>query len=230
MKVISNDKLIKRNGRIGNITSLLSLAVLGGGMILSFSKNAEKYLPYTFGALILGFLMFQIGNFYMSKWGKSPRPDQKLTAALKGLDDKYTLYHYTTPVSHLLVGPSGVLGLVPLQQAGEIIFDENHNRWKQKGGNFFLKTFGGENIGRPENEVRYTITDISKLLKQKSIDITPFEPEAILVFTNEKATISAEGSPIPAISGTKIKEFLRKRAKEKQFPLELIKQLEEKLA
>lgn len=230
MKVISNDKLIKRNGRIGNITSLLSIAVLGGGMVLSFSKDAEKNFPYTFGALILGFLMFQIGNFYMAKWGKSPRPDERITSALKGLDDKYTLYHYSAPVSHLLLGPSGVIGFVPLQQAGTIIYDEGNNRWKQKGGNFFLKTFGGENIGKPENEVKYTISDATKFLNQKAIDISPFTPEAVLVFTNEKATITAEGSPVPAIPCAKLKEFIRKKAKEKQFPAELIKQIEEKLA
>ncbi len=84
MKVISDDKLIKRNKTIGNILSLASIAILGIGMFFSFKDKDGTYLPYTFGALIIGFLLFQVGNFYMNKWGKSPRPDEKLSQALKG--------------------------------------------------------------------------------------------------------------------------------------------------
>ncbi|HPS41155.1 MAG TPA: hypothetical protein PK040_01030 [Anaerolineaceae bacterium] len=229
MRIISNDKLIKRNGRIGNITSLASIVVLGAGMVLSFTDKDGSKIPYTFAALIVGFLMFQVGNFFMSKWGKSPRPDELISSALKGLDDKYTLYHYTTPVSHLLVGPSGVHCLVPLNQAGEITYDELRQRWKHKGGNFFMKTFGGESLGRPENEVRYTLGDAAKLLKDKSISIDPFVPEAVLVFTNPKAELSGEDSPVQALQAAKLKEFIRKKAKEKLFPVNLIKQFEEKV-
>jgi len=177
----------------------------------------------------VGFLMFQVGNFFMSKWGKSPRPDELISSALKGLDDKYTLYHYNTPVSHLLVGPSGVHCLVPLNQAGEITYDESRQRWKHKGGNFFMKTFGGESLGCPENEVRYTLGDAAKLLKDKSISIDPFVPEAVLVFTNPKAELSGEDSPVQALQAAKLKEFIRKKAKEKLFPVNLIKQFEEKV-
>ncbi len=229
MKVISNDKLIKRNGRIGNITSLSSIAILGVGMFFSFKDTDGSYLPYTFGALIVGFLMFQVGNYYMGKWGKSPRPDENLSSALKGLDNTYTLYHYMTPISHLLVGPAGVICLVPLNQAGAISYDPNKNHWKQTGGNFFMKIFGGEGLGRPENEVKYTVEDAAKFLAKNDIDISPLEPEPILVFTNSKATLSAEESPVPAVLGDKLKEFIRKRAKDKPLSQEKIKEIESKI-
>ncbi|EKD88555.1 MAG: hypothetical protein ACD_34C00470G0005, partial [uncultured bacterium] len=58
MKIISNDKLIKRNTRVGNITSLASVAVLGVGMYFSFKDVDGKYLPLTFSSLIVGFLLF----------------------------------------------------------------------------------------------------------------------------------------------------------------------------
>lgn len=229
MKIVSNDKLIKRNGRIGNITSLLSIAVLGVGMFFSFKDQDGSLLPYTFGSLIVGFLMFQVGNYYMTKWGKSPRPDERLSTALKGLDDKYTLYHYMTPVSHLLVGPAGVTCLIPLHQAGTISYDSNRNRWKQSGGNFFMKTFGGESLGRPENEARYSVEDATKFISQNEIRLTPFVPEALLVFTNEKATIIADESPIAAVQAARLKEYLRKKVKEKPMSLDMIKEVENKI-
>ncbi len=229
MKVISNDKLIKRNGKIGNITSLLSIAVLGVGMFFSFKDTDGSYLPYTFGALIIGFLMFQVGNYYMGKWGKSPRPDENLSSALKGLDNNYTLYHYMTPVSHLLVGPAGVLCLVPFNQAGTITYDQNRKRWKQTGGNAFMKIFGGESLGRPDNEIKYTLEDATRFLSKMEIDVSPYLPEPILVFTNSKATVNAEESPVAAITADKLKEFIRKKAKEKAFPQLKIKEIETKI-
>lgn len=230
MKIFSNDKLIKRNRRIGNITSLLSLLILGGGMVLSFQDKDGSLLAYTFGSLILGFLLFQVGNFYMSKWGKSPRPDERLNSALKGLDDRYSLYHFYTPISHLLIGPAGVLCLVPYQQAGTVRYDADKNRWKQVGGNFFMKAFGGERIGRPEKEVNFTIEDAVHYFKRTGINLEPYKPEAIMVFTNPNVTLQADESEIPAVTAEKLKEFLRKKSKTNTLPGEISRKIEESIS
>ncbi len=230
MKIFSNDKLIQRNKKIGNITSLASIIVLGVGMFFSFKDKDGSYLLYTFGALILGFLLFQIGNFYMTKWGKSPRPDERLTVALKGLDDRYSLYHYVTPISHLLVGPAGVLCLVPYQQAGTITYNDAKGKWKQTGGNMFLKAFGGEGLGHPEREVRFTIEDAAKFFKNKEIDLGIYNPEPLMVFTNEKVILETEGSDMPAVTAAKLKEYIRKKAKTTALPDEMSRDLEKKLA
>ena len=44
MKIIKNEKLIKRNSIIGQWTSIAALLVLGGGMYLSFSNPANTKL------------------------------------------------------------------------------------------------------------------------------------------------------------------------------------------
>lgn len=230
MKIYSNEKLIKRNRKIGNFTSIGSLLVLGVGMFFSFKDKDGSYLMYTFGALIIGFLLFQVGNFYMSKWGKSPRPDERLNAALKGLDDRYALYHYVTPISHLLIGPAGILCLIPYQQAGTITYDKSRRKWKQTGGNAFLKLFGGEGLGHPEREVKYTIEDANKFFSKIELSTENFSPEPIMVFTNDRVTLEAEGSEVAAVSGAKLKEFLRKKAKTIALPDQLTKDLEKKLA
>jgi hypothetical protein len=105
MKIIANEKLIKRNNKIGNILSIASVVILGVGMFYSFQDKDGSYMTLTFSALIVGFILFQISSYYVNRFGKPPRPDQKLSQALKGLDDKYALYHYMCGVSHLLVIP-----------------------------------------------------------------------------------------------------------------------------
>ena len=108
MRIISNEKLIKRNNRIGTYLTFGSLAVLIGGLALSFLAPPQ-YISYSFLALILGFILSQVGIYMGNRYGRKPRPDESISAALKGLDDKYSLYHYMTPVSHLLVGPANGL-------------------------------------------------------------------------------------------------------------------------
>jgi len=222
MKVFIDEKMVKRNKVIGNVLSIASIAILGIGMFMSFKDKDGSYLPYTFGSLIVGFLLFQVANFYMNKWGKSPRPDEKLTQALKGLDSNYSLYHYKSLVSHLLVGPAGVFTLLPYNQTGEIEFIAERNRWKQKGGNFFLKTFGGESLGRPDLDAKYASTDIVKQMSKLNVDLGKYTPQPIIVFVNPKVSVKAEGSQIPAVTIDKLKEFIRKQVKTNNISPEII--------
>ncbi len=210
MQIVTNEKLIKRNRRIGQVTTIASLVVLIGGLIASFTP---EYLGYSFGALIGGFLLSQVGIYFGNRWGRSPRTDEKITAALKGLGDQYTLYHYTSPVPHLLVGPAGVLVFLPIYQAGTISYDATKNRWKQKGGNWYLKLFGQESLGRPDMEASTYVKDMQSWLAKNFPGQPMPTPEALLVFTNDKAVLEVEGAPLPAMMEDKLKEFIRRKVK-----------------
>lgn len=225
MRIVTNEKLIKRNKLIGQITTIASLLILGAGLYVSFTDSAGKLVSITFGALIFGFLLSQVGIYFGNRWGRSPRPDERLTAALKGLDDRYVLYHYVTPVSHLLLGPSGVTPLLPYTQGGRILFDAKRGRWIQKGGNFYLKLFGQEGLGRPDMEVRYNIEDLQKSLVKQSIDPIP-EIQPILVFLNPKAELEVQDATAPTLDAEKLKDWIRKRSKEIAFPTDQQKRIE----
>ena len=212
MKIASNTKLITRNSKIGRYTTFASLAVLGIGLYISFT--APEAFSWSLGALVIGFLLSQVGLTYSSKFGKSPRPDESLTQALKGLEDKFTLYHYESPTNHLLVGPAGVWVLLPYFQAGTIRYNAAKNRWTQKGGNFFLKMFGQENLGRPDTEIQYGINETRKFLEKQLPGTELPEIRAALLFFNEKTELAVEGAPYPAIKADKAKDFFRKRVKD----------------
>ena len=132
MKIIKNEKLIKRNGKIGQWTSLGALVVLGLGMYISF--NRTDLFAYSVAALLLGFTMTQVGMYMGNRYGRRPRPDEKLDAGLKGLQNEFVIYHYMTPASHLLVGPAGIWVVLPYHQRGQVKYSKN--RWRMGGGGF----------------------------------------------------------------------------------------------
>jgi hypothetical protein len=225
MKIIANEKLIKRNNRIGQITSIGSLVVLAVGMFYSFKDSQGTYMTFTFTTLILGFILFQVGNFYLNRFGKSPRPDELISQSLKGLDDHYSLYHYTTDVSHLLVGPAGVYSILPYGQEGTLYYDANKKQWRQKGGNFFMKVFGQEGMGRPVGEAEIAREELERYLLKVGVGKEKVTGSPVLLFTNERATIEGEGSPVPYTTSEKFKDFIRRKAKEADFDAEPVIEL-----
>ena len=214
MKIIKNEKLIKRNSKIGQYTSLGALVVLGIGMYISFSR--PELFVWAVGALLVGFTLTQVGMYFGNRWGRSPRPDEKLDAGLKGLHKDFNIYHWTTPVAHLLVGPAGIWVLIPYHQRGQVAYRKN--RWKMSGGGFlqnYMRLFGQEGIGRPDLEAESEINSIHKVLAKELDEEAIPEIQAMLVFTSDGVEIDAEDAPIPALPLKKIKDFMRNRAKEK---------------
>jgi len=217
MKIIKNEKLIKRNGTIGNWISLGALVVLGGGMFITFSNpNNPQLFTYSLIALVAGFMMTQVGMYMGNRWGRSPRPDEVLDAALKGLPGDYAIYHFSAPIPHLLVGPAGIWALIPYRQRGVLMYQKN--RWRLGNGGFmqtYMSLFGQEGIGRPdfesESEINALIKYFSKNLGEQDVP----RVQAALVFWNEQVEIQVQDAPLPALKVKQLKDFLRQKAKEK---------------
>ena len=224
MKIIKNEKLIKRNAKIGSWTSLSALVVLGLGMYFSFTRPELFAISLT--ALVIGFTLTQVGMYLGNKFGRSPRPDEKLDAGLKGLQNEFVMYHYTTPASHLLVGPAGIWVIKPYHQRGQVTFKKN--RWRMSGGGFlqkYMRVFGQEGLGRPDIEVEGDVSLLRKyLLKQMDESEIP-EINTLMVFTDESVELDAEGAPIPALKLKQVKDFMRQKAKEKKLSAETINKL-----
>jgi len=215
MKSVSNTKLIDRNAKIGQYTSIGALVILGIGLYISF-KMPDKF-AYSLGALLLGFFLSQVGMNFSNRWGRSPRPDQIIDKSLKGLGREYTIYHFVTPVSHLLVGPAGVWTIMPHFQSGIIAYDKK--RWRAKGGGFvqsYLRLFGQENIGRPDLESETEIDSVKRYLKRVLPEGTEVpQVQAMLLFAHPKVELKVEDAPLPAITPKDLKDFMREKSKEK---------------
>ena len=224
MKVITNDKLIKRNGRLGQLSTIAGLLILVGGMVVSFLN--PNYAGFAWIALFVGFALSQIGLYFGNRWGRHPRPDERLNEGLKGLNEQFSLYHYMTPAAHLIVGPSGLWVLMPYYQQGKIIFEKG--RWKQKGGGFmqrYLRIFAQEGIGRPDVEAPAEASAVNRYIHKKLPDLQFPEANVALVFTNEKAELEVDGAPIPTVPLKKLKDVIRKTAKDQPLPTDLIREI-----
>ncbi len=236
MNILTNEKTILRNAKIGKYTSLAAFGLVAIGAyflipLLPYLNNPavaltkEQEIQYWwFTGCMFGFLaVFQIGIYFMNRFGRRPRPDELINASLKGLTKDYNLYHYLTPVNHLLVGPAGVWIIEPYYQRGTISYEGG--RWQQKGGGLllaYMKIFMQEGLGRPDLEIKADVDSLTKALsKALGADIPAVN--VALVFTDPRAELAAENAPSPTIKVKELKETLRRYAKEHPFPAEQIK-------
>jgi hypothetical protein len=215
MKIVTNTKLIKRNAKIGQFTTLAALGVLGIGLYLTFAKP-EKF-AYSLACLLFGFFLSQIGIYFGNRWGRSPRPDELINKNMKGLGREYTVYHFTTPASHFLVGPAGLWVILPYYQGGVILYDGK--RWRSKGGGFarsYMRIFGQESMGRPELETDTEVQSVKRYLERLLPEGTAVpEIRAALLFTDPRVELKVEEAPLPAMKPDGLKDFLKRAAKEK---------------
>jgi hypothetical protein len=222
MKIVSDQTKIKRYGKIGLYTSLASLVLLVAAVALTLTFKPE-FTTYSFIAMLAGLVLSQIGVFFANRWGKSPRVDESLSQGLKGLDDRYTLYHYMGPVPHLLAGPTGLWVIVPEYQSGTITYE--NNCYRQQGVRFMSRMIGQEGLGNPESEARSYREDMLKYLKKTLPEEQQPPVQSVIVFTNPKASVQAQEAPIPTMHVEKLKDFLRRKVKEAPVSLDKIQEV-----
>ncbi len=218
MKIVTNTKLIKRNSKIAKYSSIAAFIILIVGFYITVQMPDE--LIFALVCLLIGFLLSQVGIYYANRWGRSPRPDEIINKNMKGLGREYTVYHFTTPASHLLLGPAGLWILLPYYQGGTIIYDGK--RWRSKGGGFarsYLRIFGQESIGRPDLEADAEIQALKRYLTRLLPEEAQIpEIRAALLFTDPSVELQAEKSPLPAMTPKDLKEFLKTQAKDSPLP------------
>jgi hypothetical protein len=217
MNIVTNAKLIKRNAKIGQYTSLGAFIVLGAGLFIAFQMKDNMGFTYSMAALLVGFVLSQVGIHFTNRWGRNPRPDEVIDKSFKGLGREYSIYHYVTPASHLLVGPAGIWTILPYFTAGTVTYEKK--RWRVRGGGLlqsYVRLFGQDGIGRPDYESEAEIDSAKRYLKRVLPEGTEIpEVQSVLVFASPKVELDIEEAPIPAFLPKDLKDFLREKGKQK---------------
>ncbi|MCJ7624337.1 MAG: hypothetical protein MUO76_12605 [Anaerolineaceae bacterium] len=117
----------------------------------------------------------------------------------------------------------------PYHHTGIITYDTDKKRWKQKGGNLYLKIFAQEGLGRPDIEIKNHKNDIKKFFEANLPDQVIPETDTILVFTNEKVEVQTESPSEVTLTAKKLKEFVRKKGKQALIPVSVISLINEGL-
>ena len=227
MRIFTNEKLYRRNTRLAFGSNIVGMLFLVASVYVLFSgTRLGLYLLF----LLAGITCMQIG-VYFGRWNR--RPDLALNQALKSVDDSYSLYHYTTPVSHMLLGPSGIWILLPRQARGTVTFDKHRQRWRLKTKGF-LARFGQEPIGRPIADASMEAEALDRFLqKHWKDDDDPslrsggtLRVQAALVFVDESTEVEGAGNaPIPTAGIKKLKQILLKADEKSRLTRDQVKKL-----
>jgi hypothetical protein len=214
MKVIINQHLVKRNQWWTKTTFYLSMIILIFGIIFSFTAKLISYsnLIFTLIILAVGYIMMRVNGILSARWGTSPRPDEILSSALKGLPNEFTLFLFIKDLPYLLLGPNGVWIFEIYNTTSKVIYDRPRNKWRiQKQGSFIKRLFNSELFSDPNKDIRFfrSVWDSvhSKLVEHDE----SLSPQFILVFTNPEVQLEASESPFPALKLDKLKEYIRKK-------------------
>ncbi|MDX1613316.1 MAG: nuclease-related domain-containing protein [Candidatus Promineifilaceae bacterium] len=222
MTIIRDDQRIERMKRIGQWASLIGLLVLLGGLFSIFfiSETASGFLLQT-SALIIGWLLAQVGIYLTHRYVRSPRPDEVLDDALRRATKDGRLYHFVLPAPHVLLTRSGPIAFVLKYQTGRIAAEGDD--WSQKGMGFlgFRRLFGQEGIGNPSNDARKHVKALANFISNQAPEVEEVPIGAIIVFTSKGVEeLDVDDADIPAMHYTKLRGYLRQKGLGDPIPSE----------
>ena len=206
MQVYRNDKFIQRRAQLGRYANLGGMGILLFGLIVNLSMQMEGLLLSMF-ALIVGFALYQVGMYFTLRYGRPDRPDQVLQRALKGFDNRYTLFQYTGPAGNVLVTPNACLVFTVKMQGKSIRY--HNGRWAHMmGWQKFFFWLAGDSLGNPSREAEGE-ADVLRRYLTKKLPGVEIPVQSVIVFGNSTADVDAGESPIPALHFKKLKDWVR---------------------
>ncbi len=244
MRVYTNHSLIVKKGKLGRRLSMTGLIILGVGMLASFapgmiqkageaSWTQTPFIQWTYNggwlylslaALILGFVLGQIGNHYMRRFLKPRRPDLVITKALKGFDDRNRLYVWASPIDLAFVGPAGVYAIVGRDLAGKITIRDGKVQTPFSIKKL-LSFFGDEGGGRPLDEAKAEAEKLSDWLSEQINGDVKIDVKPLVVFTSDNADLTVVDGDVPVLHYKQLKSFLRSQLKGKPISKSVLQQV-----
>ena len=217
MEVFINERKVRVNRQIGRWASLGGLAILIGGMV--FSLRSPDVFWVSLISLVVGFFASVVGTFYANNWTRSPRADETLDSALKGISNHYHMYHYLLPVAHVLLGPAGLFTFRTYTHEGPITYDGK--KWKQKFSLVRMLGFSGQDsLADPVRDALYDVQRLQRLLaKQLPEDQIP-EITPLIVFVRDGAELDLAETEVPVLPYKRLKRVIRQIDKERREPLD----------
>jgi hypothetical protein len=229
MRIVTHQKLVRRNRRIAQYLFFFSFGALVAAFIVAnqqaFSANPSdpQSLEGTL-LLILPTLVLPIGVItsmfsvrMTNLWIREPRPERVLQEGLKGLSNKSVLYnYYHFPARHVLICPQGVFAITTRFQDGR--YSVSGNDWKTYGGflNGVWRFFRRDAIGNPNEDAQNAARTVKKMLEPIAPDV---EVRPLVVFIDPRVTLSIDNPDVPVLFADSklepnLKEYMRTIPKE----------------
>jgi hypothetical protein len=233
MRLVTDQKLVDRNAKIGKYSLQGGLVLLVGALVIDIygftQPQNSTILVYALAAFFVGLVLTNVSGYFNNRWGR--RPDKGLTDALKGLDDRYALYNFRLGAAHVLLGPNGATVLVPKYQPGAITFEavKGKGRWQAPGARRGpLGMFTNDPVGDPLAEAADEVASLKAFLKKRVPEVE-LAPKAIIVFMHPQAEISAAEAPLPVMHVKQLKDHIRRLPRDAALPAETVSKVDKSL-
>src|SRR3954469_15055814 len=116
MNVVVNENLVRTRVRIASAAHIAALGVFAIGLVISWTNPQPDWqeMAAAYTAIILGLILYNVGQFFLRRYGPRIRQDSTLAKTLKSLDRRFTLFAFpsTKLPDYILVGPAGVQVIV----------------------------------------------------------------------------------------------------------------------
>jgi hypothetical protein len=206
MRTTTNEEMLARGGRVGQVATAIGVVMVFGGLIASFTQ----YKMMTIFAVALGVVMYTLGSRGQEQAVREPRLIQKLAETLNEFDDRYHLYNHVLPADHVLLTPHGVFVLVARGMGGRIrCFRDKWVRDFSLGR--ILRFFTEESLGNPSKEVQRDVEKVEKYLQEHAPDLKP-EIQGLVVFADPTARLEITSASAPVLPLRRLKSHVRKAA------------------
>jgi hypothetical protein len=217
VNVITNENYIKEQFRNARRLQILGIAALVIAFLISCPITVGVNLPVpvilvAYPFLIAGFPLLTMGNSRLRRLRSIPRADLLLNNELKGLNNKYSLYHYVSVdgkiFKHLLVAPGGLLVIESRDVTGPITCTSGPkgDRWKARTGLLAQFSGSGPQLGNPSQDLADGLERAKALLA--SINKPSVVARGLVVFTREE-DLEIESCSYPGVPLSETKATVR---------------------
>ena len=216
MKIIRDENHIEKMKKRSQQATLVGFLFLIGGFVLVFIDEVSNLFLFQLLALLIGWILSQVGIYLAHRYVRSPRPDEILDEAVKPAARQGRMYHFILPAPHVLLTKAGPVVFNLKYQSGDIAADGD--KWKQKGIGF-RRFFGQEGLGKPTREVQTMIENMAGFIRKNAPEVDEVPIGAMIVFTSKNIkNLDVADSTIPAMHFSKVKGFLKDKGKRESIP------------
>ncbi|MGC9522506.1 MAG: hypothetical protein ACP5HG_11580 [Anaerolineae bacterium] len=209
MQIVANESRIKTRTKIGERAPFLGLLVLAVSTVLIFVR--PEWIWATMALVWVGFLISLTGSYLGDRYVGPNAHHKKVPAALKGMDDDYTLLMYETATPFILVEPGGLTVLTVKSQGGTVIYEGG--RWKHRQRMGILRRFAGqESLSQPHKMAQAEQEYVEDMLAKRLPEEMDVPVRGVILFTNDDVLLEVdeESVPVPALRAAELKRWLRR--------------------
>jgi len=219
MRTTTNEDIVLRGGRVGQLASFIALAFVFAGLIVSFTE----YKVMALVLIVLGVVMYTVGARGQEQATREPRFVRKLADTLSEFDDRYHIYHHVLSADHVLLTPYGVFVLVLRGVDGKVrCFGD---KWlRDLSLRRALRFFTEESLGNPTKEMLQEVERLRKYVEEHAPEVTP-DIDGCVVFVNPEVSLEVTTASVPVLPLRRLKSYIRKTSAGSELPPESLSAL-----